>query len=38
MAVRTIQVWGASADTVPDEKYEVPHVLTTSDVANVPTL
>ena len=38
MAVRTIQVWGASADTVPDEKYEVPHVLTTSDVANVQTL
>lgn len=38
MAVRTIQVWGAAADTVPDEKYEVPHVLTTSDVANVPTL
>lgn len=38
MAVRTIQVWGAAADTVPNEKYEVPHVLTSSDVGNTPTL
>jgi hypothetical protein len=38
MAVRTIQVWGAAADILPDEKYEVPHVLTSSDVANVPTI
>ena len=38
MAVRTIQVWSGATDTVPDEKYEVPHVLSSSDVANVPTL
>jgi hypothetical protein len=38
MAVRTVYVWTDAADTVPDEKYEVPHVLTTADVANVPTL
>jgi hypothetical protein len=38
MAVRTIQTWTDALDTVPDTKYEVPHVLTTADVANVPTL
>lgn len=38
MAIRTIQVWSGTTDTVPDEKYEVPYVLTGSDIANVPTL
>tara|TARA_Y100000034_G_scaffold38278_1_gene47007 strand:+ start:26322 stop:27191 length:870 start_codon:yes stop_codon:yes gene_type:complete len=38
MAVRIIRVWGGATDTSPDEEYEVPHVLTSTDVANVPTL
>lgn len=38
MGVRIVRVWGGATDTVPDEEYIVPHVLTSSDVANVPTL
>jgi len=38
MGVQIIRVWGGAADTEPDEEYFIPHVLTTSDVANVPTI
>lgn len=38
LAVRTVRVWGGASDSVPQEEYQVPHILTSSDVSNVPTL